>query len=202
MADEQQETQQAKGKKKGAIIAIVALAAIIAVAVFAYTALPGLRASAPYELTPAGEVDPLARTAIAACTVEDSDGASLTIGDITAKSHKPIVLNAWTTYCPHCVEEMDSYQKLFDEYGDRVDFMMLNLNDTPSEPDSARALVQEHGYTFPVYFDSGSSVRQALYITGVPVSIILSADGDLLLMRSGEINYNAMKATIDNVLNA
>ena len=196
------EAQEAKGKKKGAIIAIVALAVIVAVAVFVYSALPGLRASAPYDLTPTDELDPLARTAIAACTIKDNDDNALTIGDITAKSHKPIVMNVWASWCAHCVDEMNDYQKLFDEYGDRVDFVMLDLNDKPSESDSARGFVKEHGYTFPVYFDTNSSVRETLGITGIPMSAVLSSDGDLLLIRSGVINYNAMKATIEGLLNS
>ncbi len=196
------EAQEAKGKKKGAIIALVALVAIVAVAVFAYSALPGLRGGTPYDLTPADELDPLARTTIAACTIKDNDDNALTIGDITAKSHKPIVMNVWASWCSHCVEEMNDYQKLFDEYGDRVDFVMLDLNDKPVELDSARGFVKEHGFTFPVYFDTNSSVREALGITGIPMSAVLSSDGDLLLVRSGVIKYDAMKATIESILNA
>ena len=197
-----EEVKEEKGKKKGAIVLLVVLAAVVAVAVIAYSALPGIRASMPYQLTAVDEADPVAKVALAGCTIKDSGGETLALGDIAAKSRKPVVMNVWATWCPHCVEEMNDYQKLFDEYGDRIDFVMLNLNDTAGEPEAARAYVQEHGYTFPVYYDVDSSVCNALAITGIPVSAVLSADGDLLLFRSGTINYQAMKGTIENLLNS
>lgn len=197
-----EEAKETKGKKKGLIAALVALAVVVAVAVAAYSALPGLRASMPYQLKTAAEVDSAAKTALAACAIESNDGEAMTLGDITAKSHKPIVMNAWASWCPHCVDEMNDYQKLFEEYGDRVDFVMLNVNDTKGEPEAARAFIQEQGYTFPVYFDVDMNVSKALAITGIPVSAVLSGDGDLLLLRSGTINYQAMKGTIESLLSA
>ena len=55
-----EEVVQEKGKKKGVIVAVVALVAILVVAVVAYSVLPSIRASAPYELTQAAQVDSLA----------------------------------------------------------------------------------------------------------------------------------------------
>ena len=97
---------------------------------------------------------------------------------------------------------MDDYQKLIDEYGDQVNFIMLNVNDSPGEADLAREYMKEHNHSFSVYFDSDSSVVKAFAITGIPVSIALSADGDPLMMHTGSIDYETMKATIRALLSA
>ena len=192
--------EQAKSKKKGVIIAIVALVVVLAIAVFAYSVLPGMRARAPYELTPVEQADPSISKALTTCTIKDSEGAEATIGDIAKNSHKPIVMNLWATWCPHCTTEMEAYQKLFDEYGDKVDFVILDIIDRPGEELAARDYIKEHGFTFPVYYDIKSEVKDALFVTGIPMSVVMSADSDVLLVRSGEITYEAMKGTIDKLL--
>ena len=197
-----EEVVQEKGKKKGVIVAVVALVAILVVAVAAYSVLPSIRASAPYELTPAAQVDSLASSSLMASSVENSEGEKITIGDISKKSQKPIVMNLWATWCPHCTTEMKDYQKLYDEYGDRIEFAMLDVVDKKSEASAARDYIKEQAFTFPVYYDSDAEVRNALSVVGIPMSVIVSADGDVVLARSGEINYSAMKSTIEKVLNA
>lgn len=195
-----EEVEKPNGKKTGAIVAIVALVVIIGIAVFVYSVLPGIRASTPYELTPTAQVDAAASTALLACEVETETGETITLGEISSKSGKPIVLNVWASWCTHCDTEMADYQKLYDEYGDKVEFVMLNLNDTAGEPAAAREYIEKGGYTFPIYFDVDGQVRTAMALVGVPTSAIVSANGDLVMVRSGEITYSAMKATIDNVL--
>lgn len=195
-----EEVVQEKGKKKGVIVAVVALVAILAVAVLAYSVLPGIRASLPYELTPAAESDSNLSSSLLACSVEDSEGARLTLGDLSKKSQKPIVMNLWATWCPHCTTEMGDYQKLFDEYGGRIEFVMLDVVDTAGEALAARDYVKEQAFTFPVYYDSDAEVCSALSVIGIPMTVIVSADGDVVLVHSGEITYSAMKSTIDGLL--
>ena len=198
MAEEVQE--QAKGKKKGALVAIVVLVAFLAIAGIAYSVLPSLRASAPYELTPAAEADQDLSKSLLASKVTDSGKETVTLEDLLKKSGKPLVINMWATWCPHCTVEMNDYQKLYDEYGDRIEFVMLNVVNNPGEAIAGRDYVKEQGFTFPVYYDTDGEVRNALTVTGIPVSAIVSADGNVVLNRPGEINYNAMKATIGKIV--
>ena len=96
---EGQEGQQAKSGKKGAVIALVALVALVALAVLAYSVLPNMQGSAPYDLTPADEVDPSMRATVAACTILDNDNNLRTLGDVIAESNKPAIMHVWASWC-------------------------------------------------------------------------------------------------------
>jgi len=195
-----EEVEQTNGKKRSVIIALIALVALLVVAVLAYSVLPNLQGGKSYELTPAAESDSGLSEGLLACNVEDSGGATVVLGDLSKTSQKPIVINIWASWCAHCVEEMEAYQKLYDEYGDRVEFVMLNVVDTPGEAQKARDFVKERSFTYPVYYDSNAEVREALFVTGIPVSVIVSADGKVIMNRAGEIDYANMKATLEQVI--
>lgn len=194
-----EEVVQEKSKKKGAIIAIVVLAIVVAAAVIAYSALPGLRASAPYKIISADDVDPLFSGNLLTSEIESVDGEVVKLSDLSSSTGKPLVINLWATWCPHCVEEMDAYQKLYDEYADQFEFVILNVADTKTEIDAARGYAQENGYTFPVYLDSHSDVVEALSATGIPMTVIVSSDGNVVVLRSGTITYEAMKSTFAKI---
>lgn len=197
-----EEEAKDQGGKKKALAAIIVLVIVIAAALFAYSALPGMRASAPYTIIAADEVDPLFSGNLLTCEVEDVDGKTVKLGDLSSKSGKPLVINLWATWCPHCVEEMDAYQKLFDEYADQIEFVMLDAADSKSELEAAHGYAQENGYTFPVYFDSNGGVVKALSATGIPMTVIVSREGEVVVLRTGSITYEAMKSTFGKILSA
>ena len=195
-----EQLEKPKGGKKGAIIAVIALAIVIAAAVFVYQALPDIQAGMPYELTPDGAISQEDTDSLFACEIERFDGVKSTIKDVSDASGKPMVINMWASWCTHCEAEMNAYQQLSEEYGDRIEFVMLDIPDTKSEYDAAKKYVEDHGYTFPAYYDTDMNVATTLNVIGIPVLVIISPAGDVVLNRTGEVNYNALKGTFDNVL--
>ena len=196
-----EEAKEQSGKKK-ALVAIIVLVLVIAAAIVAYSALPGMHASAPYTIIAADEVDPVLSSNLLTCEVEDADGNTVRLGDLSGKSGKPMVINLWATWCPHCVVEMDAYEKLYGEYADRVEFVMLDAANSKSELEAAREYVQESGHAFPVYFDSNRDIAKALSATVIPLTAIVSRDGKVVVTHTGEITYETMKSTFDKILSA
>lgn len=195
-----EELEKPKSNRKGAIIAVVALGLVIAAAAVAYKALPNLSTGVSYELSLDGAISQEDTSKLLACEIERFDGTKLTFGDISKTSGKPIVLNMWASWCTNCEEEMEAYEKLSREYGDRLEFVMLDEPNKIGEREAAREYVEEHGFTFPAYYDTDMKAAITLNVVGIPVLVIITPEGKVVLNRSGIADYDTLKGTFENVL--
>ena len=199
---------QAKKSKAGAVIAVIALVVVIAGAWFAYSALSPAAsragsASASSAASQAGVAASSSQAnvggkwsdpALASLTVADANGDSVTLE--TAASGKPVVINVWATWCPYCIDEMQDFQALYNKYGDRVQFIMLDSANRSSEVAKAQDFVKEQGFTFPVFYDLNWEVQRFFGVRGLPTTIVIDAGGEVVSSRSGRI----VATSLDEVL--
>lgn len=131
-------------------------------------------------------------------TVQDGEENPVKLSDMVGK---PVVLNFWASWCPPCKMEMPDFQEAFTEYGDSVHFMMVNLTDGGRETvDTAKKYVEDQGYTFPVYFDTGSEAAIVYGIMAVPATFFIDAEGKPVARASGAIDRETLEKGIEMVL--
>ena len=99
-----------------------------------------------------------------------------------------ILVNLWATWCPPCVAEMPSMQKLYDAYGDKVDFYFVTseVNDKPQK------FIEKHGYSFPVYRES-QSTPEVLRSRSIPATYVISKDGTIVIDEKGAADWDSEK---------
>lgn len=115
----------------------------------------------------------------------DAEGNEVKLSDYFGK---PIVLNFWASWCGPCTSEMPAFQSAFEEYGQDVQFMMVNLTDgTYETKQSAEAFIQQKGYTFPIFFDPYYGAVQAYGVSTIPATFFIDAEGHIVAQVTGRI---------------
>ena len=111
-------------------------------------------------------------------TVYDSQGNEVSLSDFRGK---PVVLNFWASWCGPCKREMPDFESIYQELGEDVEFMMVNVTDGSRETrDSAAEFIAGEGYTFPVYYDAQLDGVSAYGLQGFPTTFYLNADREVM----------------------
>lgn len=131
--------------------------------------------------------------------VQNKEGKNTYLSDF--KDGKPIVLNFWSSQCGPCVQEMPDFQKLYDDYKDRVHFVMIDSIGALGETkESGKAFIEAKGYTFPVYYDVNQNAQQAYSVYSFPTTYLINQNFELERGGSGMITYEVLAAVLDEVL--
>ncbi|WP_027078707.1 TlpA family protein disulfide reductase [Maribacter antarcticus] len=97
-------------------------------------------------------------------------------------------LSYWATWCPPCIAELPSIQKLHVDYGDKMDFILL----TNEDPAVVRRFLEKQRYKLPVYFPS-ITTPEVLYETSIPTNYIIDASGKIIIKETGAADWNSPK---------
>lgn len=110
---------------------------------------------------------------------------------------KVVFLNFWATWCPPCIAEMPSMQKLFSSYKDQVEFIFIS-NEAPSVIDS---FLKEKAYTFKVY-NPVTKYPDAFDVSSIPRTFVLDKSGRIVIDKTGAANWDSktVKETIDRLI--
>ena len=127
-------------------------------------------------------------------TVQDINGNNVSLSDMRGK---PVVLNFWASWCPPCKQEMPDFNKVYDDLGTDVSFMMVCMADGTRETTaSGAAFIEEQGYTFPIYFDVSHDAAMKYGIRAIPSTFFIDADGYLISNAEGMIDEATMRLGI------
>lgn len=131
-------------------------------------------------------------------TCYDDAGNAVKLSDMRGK---PVVVNFFASWCGPCRMEMPYFDEFCAEYSDRVTFMMVNLcafgNDTK---ENAKLMVENGGWTFPVYFDSDGDAATVYAIRSMPTTLFVSPDGELKGRHTGTMDRDTLEKTIEDMI--
>lgn len=131
-------------------------------------------------------------------TVYDIDGTAHKLSDFRGK---PVILNFWATWCGYCEAEMPDFEEKYQQYGDQIHFLMVDVTDGAQETvEKASAFVADRGFTFPVYYDTELQAASAYNTSGLPVTYFLDAEGYFVAWQQGMLTADTLQKGIDMVL--
>ena len=139
-----------------------------------------------------------AKQAAPGFTVYDVDGNPHSLSDFRGK---PVILNFWATWCGFCEAEMPDFEEKYQQYGDRIHFLMVDVTDGQQETvEKASAFIAERDFTFPVYYDTAMEATAGYGTGGLPVTYFLDAEGYFVAWQQGMLSADTLQKGIDLLL--
>jgi thiol-disulfide isomerase/thioredoxin len=101
---------------------------------------------------------------------------------------KVTFLSYWATWCPPCLAELPSIQDVYNDYGDKVNFVLL----TKEDHEIVERFLVKKGYELPVYFPQMNTPK-LLRSRSFPTNYLIDAQGTILIKETGAADWNSEK---------
>ena len=133
-------------------------------------------------------------------TVYDLEGNAVKLSDFFGK---PIVLNFWASWCGPCKMEMPDFNEKYQELGENVQFLMVNMTDGDRETvEIASEFIKSQGYAFPVFYDTASEAAYTYGVYSLPTTYFIDADGYGVAMANSAIDGETLQKAIEMIYQA
>lgn len=132
-------------------------------------------------------------------TIYTGGGDAVQLSDFAGR---PVIVNFWASWCGPCQNEMPDFEQAYADYGDEIEFVMLNATYGRETMDSARSFLEESGYTFPVYYDTDADAAAAIGVTAFPTTLFIAPDGTLTAYAISMLDAETLQRGIDMLLDS
>jgi thiol-disulfide isomerase/thioredoxin len=112
----------------------------------------------------------------------DTDGKRVAMTDFKGQV---VLLNFWATWCPPCVKEMPSMQRLRDRFKDQGFEVVAIAAGEDQETVTAFLPKLDTQLTFPILIDSEGTAFTDLKLRGLPMSYLVNRQGEVALTIMG-----------------
>jgi thiol-disulfide isomerase/thioredoxin len=120
----------------------------------------------------------------------DDNGTEVDFNDYKGRV---VIVNFWATWCPPCVAELPSFQKLYDSYKSKVVFLFVANDKT----EKVERFMTKYNYQFTNYYEI-SRTPSELQSRSIPATFVISKQGKIAMSKTGATNWNTEK--VKNVL--
>jgi thiol-disulfide isomerase/thioredoxin len=115
---------------------------------------------------------------------KDSKGNTLDLGNLEGKI---IFINFWATWCPPCIAEMPSLNKLYNRFKNDKSVVFLFV-DADGDFDTSLSFLSKRKYQFPLY-KMEAYIPDQFFAGTLPTTVIIDKKGRLSFKHEGLANY-------------
>lgn len=120
---------------------------------------------------------------------QDLNGVSKTLADYRGKV---VLLNVWASWCPPCLREMPSLERLRVDMAGRP--LAIVALDSAETPEDVNAYLARMKLGFPVLLDPDGSNTQRWKVFALPTSFLLDAEGRVRYVLTGPTEWDEGEA--------
>ncbi len=125
--------------------------------------------------------------------IKNSDGK---ITDLSSFHGKPLFIDFWATGCAPCVKVMPDLKKLYAETAAKG-LAWISI-DNDEDPDTATKYVAAEQIPWPNYHDADGLLGKAFGREGIPLGILIGADGTVRFYQTG-YSISELRSAISNL---
>ena len=123
----------------------------------------------------------------------------------TLAGGKPVLLEVFATWCPHCQRMATVVDGLFSKYGSNVAF--VGVSGSPygidgSSPETQQDVIgfqQQFHVAYPIAFDPDLTVAHLYLQGGYPTFVLIDKTGKVTYINSGEIAQGDLAKALDKL---
>jgi cytochrome c biogenesis protein CcmG/thiol:disulfide interchange protein DsbE len=118
-------------------------------------------------------------------TLPGLDGKMISLSD--HRGHV-VLVNIWATWCPPCVDEMPSMEKLYQQLkGENFEILAVSIDALGTK--AVAPFMKKFNLSFPALLDPEGTIKTLYQTTGVPESFIINREGILVEKIIGPRNW-------------
>jgi thiol-disulfide isomerase/thioredoxin len=123
-----------------------------------------------------------------------------------AKTTKPVFLEVFATWCPHCQRETAVIDRLYRQYKDRVAFVGVSGSTTamdgssPSSEQDVLNFAKAQHAEYPLAYDGSLDIAHKYLQGGFPTLVVIARDKTITYISSGETSYAELDGAIQKTL--
>ena len=131
-------------------------------------------------------------------SLNTTDGKAFRLSELRGQA---VLVNLWATWCPPCREEMQSIEKVYQEYQDQG-FTVLAVNMTYQDnPGRVMPFVEEQALSFPILLDETGEMAHAYQMRSLPSSYFIRRDGTINeVVIGGPMSEALLRTRIEAIL--
>jgi peroxiredoxin len=103
---------------------------------------------------------------------------------------KIVLINFWASWCPECIEEMPSLNKLYEKYQGKG-LVVLGIS-ADRKKEAALKLLTQTQVTYPVLLDTSGGVFIKRYtVIALPTTVVIDRNGLIVERIIGRIDFSS-----------
>jgi peroxiredoxin len=130
---------------------------------------------------------------------EKPPAPALVLTDLAGRRHdlkdyrgKVVLLNFWASWCPPCVQELPSMQRLYEKLqGQAFEILAADISESP---DTVRQFLARFNLTFPVLLDPTGQTTAAWKVYVFPSTYIIDTSGNIRYGSTGAMEWDGPEA--------
>jgi thiol-disulfide isomerase/thioredoxin len=114
--------------------------------------------------------------------IEDAFGNEIITSSVL--DGRPTIVNVWAAWCEPCKKELPQLQN-FAAVHSELNVLTVNLGD---DPDKVSEFLELNSIDLPVLMDRDGRFTSAIKVSGVPTTVFVSADGEVVARHKGVLD--------------